>query len=483
MKTKILLFIVGISFLLPIYSQVTIGSGIEPRKGSLLELKENNSTGNNSDKGFSLPRVQLTSPTVLQLDVDAKKLEYKGLTVYNTGTENGLVEGAYQWDGAKWMQVVVVKSYGTDGQALISKGDGTYDWSTISTPAGDMWTINGNTNINAATNYLGTTNAVPVIMKTGSTERMRITENGNVGIGPTAPIAANASAALDLTATDKGLLISRVPLKGTTDRTTVLNPAAGLMVYNTNDGAGGGANGSPIKSNHIYKWDGAKWMQLVSVSSYGTDGQMLTSKGDGTYDWSTVTFPDYSFHITTQFGAFDQSKATTNNYSYSDLTNQAGSKPNSKKPKNGLFNNQYVYKEILNVKSDATKDKYLLMGLTGFTSKRTINNAVTDNGFWEEIDVLVYLDGVVKKTYKRTYSVPAGGTPQLFVDVFSVIPLGKLTTGSHNLWIQLTIAENILHANSPYPPFGPAGNFDTNSGINFCTMQLTDVNYVLYEED
>ncbi|WP_029905094.1 hypothetical protein [Prevotella sp. 10(H)] len=638
MKTKILLFTIGINFLLPIYSQVTIGSGIEPRKGSLLELKEDNSTGKNSDKGFSLPRVQLTSPTVLQVDIDTKGLEYKGLTVYNTGTANGLVEGTYQWDGAKWMQVVVVKSHGTDGQTLISKGDGTYDWSTITIPAGAMWTIEGNANITAS-NFLGTTTSAPVIMKTGNNERMRITENGNVGIGPTAPAIANSSAALDITATDKGLLISRVALKGTTDKTTVSGPATGLMVYNTTDGAGGGVNGNPIKGNHIYKWDGAKWMQLVSVSGYGTDGQSLISKGDGTYDWktiqdggntdnmwsidgnanitasnfigtttsapvimktgntermrvtasgnvgigatpttaasaaldltdtnkgllisrvalkgttdrttvanpatglmvyntangtgggangnavksnslykwdgtkwmqmigvdsfgtdgqlltskgngtygwSTMTFPDYKFHITTQFGAYEQSKATTTNYSYSDLTYQSGSKPNSKKPKNGLFNNQYVYKEVLNVKSDATKDKYLLMGLTGFTSKKTINNAVTDNGFWEEINVLVYLDGVVKKTYIRTYSVPAGGTPQLFVDVFSVIPLGKLTTGTHNLWIQLTIGENIIHANSPYPPFGPAGNFDTNSGTNFCTMQLTDVNYVLYEED
>jgi len=321
-----LLFIVGISFLLPIYSQVTIGSGFEPRKGSLLELKEDNNTGENSNKGFSLPRVQLTSPTVLQVDSDTKRLEYKGITVYNTGTQNGLVEGTYQWDGAKWMQ-------------------------------------------------------------------------------------------------------------------------------------------------------------MVAVESYGTDGQMLTSKGDGTYDWSTVTFPDYSFHITTQFGAFEQGKTTLHNYNYSDLTAQTGSKPNSKKPRNGLFNNDYVYKEILNVKSDATKEKYLLMALTGLTSKKTKLNAVVDNGYWEEINIYVYVDGLVKKTYKRAYSVPAGGTAQLFIDLFSIIPLGKLPAGTHDLWIQLTIGENILHANSPNPPTPPPGNFDTGSGTNFCTLQLTDINYVLYEED
>ena len=51
----------------------------------------------------------------------------------------------------------------------------------------------------------------------------------NVGVGTSTP---NASAALDVTATNKGLLPPRVALTSTTDATTIASPAAGLLVYN-----------------------------------------------------------------------------------------------------------------------------------------------------------------------------------------------------------------------------------------------------------
>ncbi|MCE7069430.1 hypothetical protein LZG74_03905 [Dyadobacter sp. CY327] len=56
-----------------------------------------------------------------------------------------------------------------------------------------------------------------------------------VGINTTQP---DASAALDITGTDKGLLIPRVSLQSLTDNTTVSNPATALLVYNTNAGLG-----------------------------------------------------------------------------------------------------------------------------------------------------------------------------------------------------------------------------------------------------
>jgi len=125
MKTKLVFLLIGTCcLLLPVYSQVTVGSGLEPRKGSLLELKENNEAGANSTKGFSLPRVKLNAPTELTLDDDSKGEEYKGLTVQNTTTTGGLIEGIYCWDGKMWKLVVAVNGQGTDGQILTSKGTG-----------------------------------------------------------------------------------------------------------------------------------------------------------------------------------------------------------------------------------------------------------------------------------------------------------------------------------------------------------------------
>lgn len=54
---------------------------------------------------------------------------------------------------------------------------------------------------------------------------------GSVGLGI---IAVDSSAKLQVDATNKGILIPRVALLNTTDKITILTPAKGLIVYNTN---------------------------------------------------------------------------------------------------------------------------------------------------------------------------------------------------------------------------------------------------------
>ncbi|MDR2949756.1 MAG: hypothetical protein LBV71_11165 [Prevotella sp.] len=94
-------------------AQVTIGSGIEPNKGALLDLKEktpvdpavDNSTAN---KGIGLPRVNLTSLTTLTDISDAvgKELQHTGLMVYNINTvvASNISPGIYVWDGIQWVK-------------------------------------------------------------------------------------------------------------------------------------------------------------------------------------------------------------------------------------------------------------------------------------------------------------------------------------------------------------------------------------------
>lgn len=94
------------------YGQVTIGSTIPPIKGALLDLKqkEDITGGINAEKGFLLPRVELTSienlyPMFPEGYDKTENTKHIGLVVYNVNTDmcNNLFAGAHVWDGNKWI--------------------------------------------------------------------------------------------------------------------------------------------------------------------------------------------------------------------------------------------------------------------------------------------------------------------------------------------------------------------------------------------
>lgn len=119
---KIFIFISIIALSIQLNAQVTIGSGIKPNEGAILDIKENapsNPADNNSNasKGVSFPRVKLTSETDLfpMFEDDGgggykkgsiaftkadEDLKHEGLVVYNI--QGDMTEGFYYWDGAKW---------------------------------------------------------------------------------------------------------------------------------------------------------------------------------------------------------------------------------------------------------------------------------------------------------------------------------------------------------------------------------------------
>ncbi|PWN69031.1 hypothetical protein C1631_013255, partial [Chryseobacterium phosphatilyticum] len=57
-----------------------------------------------------------------------------------------------------------------------------------------------------------------------------VISDGSVGVGTISP---DKSAKFEVKATDKGVLLPRVPLTSSKDQTTIPSPAAGLLVYNT----------------------------------------------------------------------------------------------------------------------------------------------------------------------------------------------------------------------------------------------------------
>ena len=75
--------------------------------------------------------------------------------------------------------------------------------------------------------------------------------NGQVGIGTDTP---NASAKLDVYATNKGFLPPRISLTSATDSSTISSPATGLLVYCIGD-AGLAAG--------YYFWNGSSWATIA----------------------------------------------------------------------------------------------------------------------------------------------------------------------------------------------------------------------------
>lgn len=80
----------------------------------------------------------------------------------------------------------------------------------------------------------------------------------NVAINATGA-APNASAMLDVSATNRGILIPNVALTATNAAGPIASPATSLLVYNT---ATAGTPPNNVTPGYYY-WDGSAWVRLV----------------------------------------------------------------------------------------------------------------------------------------------------------------------------------------------------------------------------
>jgi len=83
-----------------------------------------------------------------------------------------------------------------------------------------------------------------------------------VGIGTVTP---NTTSSLDITSSNTGILVPRIPLTNVTSISPIATtPATSLLVWNTNTSVIGG------EGKGFYFWDGTKWVFLINTNTIST---------------------------------------------------------------------------------------------------------------------------------------------------------------------------------------------------------------------
>ncbi|MCS3868440.1 hypothetical protein J3D55_001356 [Chryseobacterium ginsenosidimutans] len=126
-----------------------------------------------------------------------------------------------------------------------------------------------------------------------------VTPAGSVGIGTTTP---NASAVLDITSSNKGILGPRISLTSTTMQLSASPNATGLLIYNT----------GPTLSLGYYFWNGLEWRvfntasgsssvqntNLANIESIAVMGPLVATTENGRAGYAiSITTPDGKFSI------------------------------------------------------------------------------------------------------------------------------------------------------------------------------------------
>ncbi len=143
---KIVILTIMLILLSPAIAQVAINdNGATPNTNAILDVDIST-----NDKGILIPRLTTTERTNMTLAATDE-----GLTVYDETTDR-----FYYWDGSDWKELTI---------------------------QGANWAILGNSGIDPTNNFLGTTDAQDLVIRTNNTERMRVLSDGKIGINTNSP--------------------------------------------------------------------------------------------------------------------------------------------------------------------------------------------------------------------------------------------------------------------------------------------------------
>lgn len=279
-------------------------------------------------------------------------IKAKGLTIFNKS--NNRIE---YWNGERWITLYEIKA--SNG---LNHNDENFE-------------LGGR--LSKATTVAMETNSLDFSSKGGNFTvggtGLSVNSAKQVGIGTATP---NKSAALDITATNKGFLLPRIALKGTNDISTIPNPAIGLLVYNT---VQAGLDKVRVLKNKIYSWNGTKWSLMI-------DEDTMNASVGGVVDGLGIPRPAVFQLESTQENFLKASKAgesqqvpmalVTNNISNSISFNKAD---NAITFQAGTYIISFIYEGLHN-ESKCTISSYFIDFPTSSTMRRIHTTASHSQG-------------------------------------------------------------------------------------------------------
>ncbi len=277
----------------------SVGIGINaftPDASSILEIQSAN-------KGMLISRVALTQ-TTLAAPVAAPAVS---LIVYNTANLNDVTPGYYFWTGTYWARIF----------------DATN---------GKPWLLGGNAGTTPGTDFLGTTDARDLVIKTSNTEWMRLMAGGNFGIGTSAPsqklhVAGNAlvSNNVYVNTAAKGVLHhGNTGIGGQASTWSPNGGTNGMWIENVeSEGAGIYMDGDVISlwsadyGLRLYDEDNFAGGPIFQIDGAGNtlpgDDHCTRNLGSTAYAWSNVYFGSaYSRLVNDQGGSIELGGSNSN---------------------------------------------------------------------------------------------------------------------------------------------------------------------------
>lgn len=132
---------------------------------------------------------------------------------------------------------------------------------------GATWSLVGNGGINPALQFLGTTDAQPLFIRTNGSTRATVLANGNIGIGTAAP-----QSALEISSVGSGLrftnLTASTPTTTATGKVLSVNASGDVVLVDDAQGSGSLPVGAP--SGVTLRYNGVNWVTSSTLINNGT---------------------------------------------------------------------------------------------------------------------------------------------------------------------------------------------------------------------